>query len=48
MVTADFELDDREIGVPTPDRNKGLQLRNGWACRVVRVLPHTKVCEYSL
>ena len=23
-------------------------LRNGWTCRVVRVLPHTKVCEYSL
>ena len=22
--------------------------RNGWTCRVVRVLPHTKVCEYSL
>ena len=25
-----------------------LQLCNGWTCRVVRVLPHTKVCEYSL
>ena len=24
------------------------QLRNGWTCRVVRVLPHSKVCEYSL
>ena len=23
-------------------------LRSGWTCRVVRVLPHTKVCEYSL
>ena len=24
-------------------------LRNGWTCRVVRtVVPHTKVCEYSL
>ena len=22
-------------------------LRNGWTCRVVRVLPHTKVCKYS-
>ena len=21
---------------------------NGWKCRVARVLPHTKVCEYSL
>ena len=26
-----------------------LQLCNGWTCRVVRtVVPHTKVCEYSL
>ena len=25
-----------------------LQLCNGWTCRVVRVLPHTKVCECSL
>ena len=26
-----------------------LQLCNGWTCRVVRVLlPHTKVCKYSL
>ena len=23
-------------------------LHNGWMCRVARVLPHTKVCEYSL
>ena len=22
--------------------------RYGWTCRVIRVLPHTKVCEYSL
>ena len=25
-----------------------LQLRNSWTCREVRVLPHTKVCDYSL
>ena len=25
-----------------------LQLRNSCTCRVVRVLPHTKACEYSL
>ena len=25
-----------------------LQVCNGWTCRVVRVLPHTKVCEYNL
>ena len=25
-----------------------LQLCNGWTCRVVCVLPHTKVCKYSL
>ena len=24
------------------------KLYNGWTCRVVRVLPHTRVCEYSL
>ena len=24
-----------------------LQLCTGWTCRVVRVLPHTKVCKYS-
>ena len=28
-------------------KNFFLQLRNGWTCRVVRVLPHTKVCKYS-
>ena len=22
--------------------------RNGWTCRVLRVLPHTKVCKFSL
>ena len=25
-----------------------LQLSNGWTCRAVPVLPHTKVCKYSL
>ena len=28
--------------------HKIIQLCNGWTCRVVRILPHTKVCEYSL
>ena len=35
-----------------PEGSRSLRLpdfkTNGWTCRVVRVLPHTKVCEYNL